>query len=97
VLGAFRLVENRLPSEYYAHHHVRFRREAVMPEAKLRELIGGHGFTIANLSTRLIGDGRIVEYRMVIRSRRRQSAQDLTQHLLTLEEVVDFRISPTGD
>jgi putative Mg2+ transporter-C (MgtC) family protein len=97
VLGLFRLIENRLPSEYYAHHHVRFRRPAVMPEAKLRELIGGHGFTIANLSTRLIGDGNVVEYRMVIRSRGRANAQALTQHLLALDEVIEFRISPTGD
>jgi putative Mg2+ transporter-C (MgtC) family protein len=97
VLSLFRLIENRLPSEYYAHHHVRFKRQAVMPEAKLRELIGGHGFTIANLSTRLIGDGNVVEYRMVIRSRKRANAQALTQHLLALEEVTEFRISPTGD
>jgi len=97
VLSAFRMIENRLPSEYYAHHHLRFKREAVMPEAKLRDLIGGHGFTIANLSTRLIGDGNIVEYRMVIRSRERANAQSLTQHLLALDQLIEFRISPTGD
>jgi putative Mg2+ transporter-C (MgtC) family protein len=45
----------------------------------------------------LIGDGNIVEYRMVIRSRRRASAQELTQHLLALDQVIEFRISPTGD
>jgi putative Mg2+ transporter-C (MgtC) family protein len=43
VLSAFRAIENRLPSEFYAHHHLRFRREAVMPEDKLRELVGAHG------------------------------------------------------
>src|ERR1700680_2056094 len=32
VLSLFRLVENRLPSEFYAHHHLRFKREAVMGE-----------------------------------------------------------------
>src|ERR1700704_2810888 len=31
VLSAFRAIENRLPSEFYAHHHLRFKREAVMP------------------------------------------------------------------
>jgi putative Mg2+ transporter-C (MgtC) family protein len=97
VLSVFRVVENRMPGEFYAHHHLRFKREAVMPEGKLRALIGGHGFTIANLSTRLIEDGRTFEYRMVIRSRHRDNAQALTQHLLALEEVIEFRISPTGD
>ena len=97
VLGLFRLVENKLPSEFYAHHHLRFKREAVMDEAELRRLVGKHGFSVANLSTRLTDDGRIFEYRMVIRSRDKASAQELSQHLLKLPEVIEFRISPTGD
>jgi putative Mg2+ transporter-C (MgtC) family protein len=63
------VIESRLPSEFYAHHHLRFERDALMSEDKLRELVGAHGFTIANLSQRLVGEGRIFEYRMVIRSR----------------------------
>ena len=97
VLGLFRLVENKLPSEFYAHHHLRFKREAVMDEAELRRLVGKHGFSVANLSTRLTDDGRIFEYRMVFRSRDKASAQELSQHLLKLPEVIEFRISPTGD
>src|SRR4026209_2832583 len=38
-LGVFRVIENRMPSEFYAHHHLRFRREAVMAEDELRQLI----------------------------------------------------------
>ena len=97
VLSLFRFIENWLPSEFYAHHHLRFKREAVMPEKKLRELIATHGFTIANFSTRLVSEGRILEYRMVIRSRDRTNAQLLSQDLLSLPEVIEFRISPTGD
>jgi len=37
----------------------------------LRELIGTYGFTVANLSQRLINEGKLFEYRMVIRSRGR--------------------------
>jgi putative Mg2+ transporter-C (MgtC) family protein len=97
ILSVFRVVENRLPSEFYAHHHLRFKREAVMPEGKLRQLIGAHGFTVANLSQRLINEGKLFEYRMVIRSRDRANAEKLAHHLLGLEEVIEFRISPTGD
>src|SRR5262245_59825255 len=97
VLSAFRIVEDKLPSEFYAHHHLRFKRDAVMGEEELRKLVGGHGFSIANLSTRLIEDGRFFEYRMVIRSRDKSSAQALSQHLLGLPDVIEFRISPTGD
>jgi putative Mg2+ transporter-C (MgtC) family protein len=97
ILSVFRAIENRLPSEFYAHHHLRFKRDAVMGEEELRKLVGGHGFSIANLHSRLIDDGKCFEYRMVIRSRDKTSAQALSQHLLKLPEVIEFRISPTGD
>ena len=97
ILSAFRVIENKLPSEFYAHYHVRFKREAVMDEDELRRLVGSHGFTIANVHSRLINEGRHFEYRMVIRSRNRQSAPALSKHLLGLTEIVEFRISPTGD
>ena len=97
VLSVFRAIENMLPSEFYAHHHLRFRRDAVMAEDALRKLVGAHGFSIANLHTRLIDEGKFFEYRMVIRSRNRSSAQALSEDLLGRPEVIEFRISPTGD
>jgi putative Mg2+ transporter-C (MgtC) family protein len=97
ILSAFRFIENKLPAEFYAHHYLRFRRDAVMGEAELKTLIGSHGFSIANLHSRLIDEGATFEYRMVIRSRDRASAQTLSQELLKLPQVIEFRISPTGD
>jgi putative Mg2+ transporter-C (MgtC) family protein len=97
VLGGFRIIESRLPSEFYAHFHIRFRRGAVMREGELRDLVGRHGFSVANLHSRLIDGGDLFEYRMVIRSWDRQSAQNLSAELLDLGEIVEFRISPTGD
>jgi putative Mg2+ transporter-C (MgtC) family protein len=97
VLSAFRAVEMWLPSEFYAHHSLKFAREAVMPEDQLREMIGHHGFSIANLSHRLADDGVIFEYRMVIRSRDRRNAEKLSQHLRNLPTVKEFRIAPIGD
>src|SRR6188508_549195 len=44
VLSVFRLIEAKLPSEFYAHHMLRFLRERVMAEDDLRKLIGSHGF-----------------------------------------------------
>ena len=97
VLSVFRVIENRMPSEFYAHHHLRFKREAVMDEDEVLRLIGGYGFSVANLSSRLVNEGKFYEYRMVIRSRERDNAQALARHLLKLPEVIEFRISPTGD
>jgi putative Mg2+ transporter-C (MgtC) family protein len=95
VLGLFRIVERMMPSEFYAHHTIRFDRDAVKSEDELRRLIGQHGFTIANLSYRLTGLGKVFEYRMVIRSRDQQNAEALAKTLRQLPEVVEFRIAPT--
>jgi putative Mg2+ transporter-C (MgtC) family protein len=97
VLSAFRAIERVLPVETYAHHTLRFARDAVMAEDQLRTMIGKYGFSIANLSHRLTDDGRCFEYRMVLRSRDARSAERLSQHLRTLSDVREFRITPTGD
>ena len=97
VLSLFRLVELKLPSEFYAHHMLRFDRQSVMPEEELRRLISGHGFTIANLAYRLAESGKIFEYRMVIRTRDPHNAEALSRHLRGLPQVIEFRIAPTGD
>ena len=97
VLTAFRYIEMRLPTEFYAHHTLKFEREAVIPEDQLRKLVGEHGFTIANLSHRLSDEGKIFEYRMVIRTRDRRNAEKLSQYLRTVPDIKEFRISPTGD
>jgi len=96
-LSVFRWVETRMPTRLYAHHHLRFRREATMAESDLRALIAKHGFTIANLSYRLTGEGKFFEYRMIIRTLERSNAERLARSLCELKSVIEFRISPTGD
>ena len=97
VLAVFRFVEARLPSEFYAHHMLRFSRDRAMSEADVQKLIRDHGFTVANLSSRLIEGGEQFEYRMTIKSRDRGNADRLSGHLRGLPDVVEFRISPIGD
>lgn len=97
ILSGFRIIESRMPTEFYAHFHVRFQRDAVLDEQKLRDLVSEHGFTIANMHSRLIEGGKLFEYRMIIRSRNRAEAQALSQRLLAFPDVIEFRISPTGD
>jgi putative Mg2+ transporter-C (MgtC) family protein len=70
VLAIFRFIETRLPSEFYAHHMLRFARDKVM----MHDMILAHGFTIANLSSRLTEGGEHFEYRMIIKSRDRRNA-----------------------
>ena len=97
VLALFRIIEAKLPSEFYAHHTLRFARGQVMGEDDMRKLIQNHGFTIANISSRLTEGGEHFEYRMTIKSRNRNAAAALSSHLRNLPEVIEFRITPTGD
>jgi len=97
ILALFRFIESKLPAEFYAHHVLCFARDKVMAEANMRELLGKHGFSIANLSSRLTESGKQFEYRMVLRSRDPKSAETLSQALRGMPEVLEFRISPTGD
>jgi putative Mg2+ transporter-C (MgtC) family protein len=97
ILALFRLIENKLPSEFYAHHLIRFTREQVIGEEEVRKLISEYGFSIANLSSRLSEGGQQFEYRMTIKSRDRKNAERLSAYLRSLPEVVEFRITPTGD
>jgi putative Mg2+ transporter-C (MgtC) family protein len=97
VLALFRVAEARLPSEFYAHHMLRFERDQVMDEAAIRKMIGDHGFDVANLSFRLAEGGKQFEYRMTIKSRDRKAAEALATHLRGLPQVIEFRIAPTGD
>jgi hypothetical protein len=47
--------------EFYAHHMLRFARDWVMGEAEGQKMIHAHGFTIANLSSRLTEGGRVMK------------------------------------
>jgi putative Mg2+ transporter-C (MgtC) family protein len=97
VLALFRFIEAKMPAEFYAHHELSFAREAVMSESDLRDMLRSHGFSIANLSSRLSKDGTLFEYHMVLKTLDPKNAEKLSQHLRGRPEVIEFRISPTGD
>src|SRR3954465_6671369 len=97
VLALFRWIEARMPSQAYYHFDVRFARAAPMNERQVRELVEQHGFSIANFSYRMEGEGRIRRHSMVIRSADRSGAGRLSVTLEGMEAVLEFRIAPTGD
>jgi putative Mg2+ transporter-C (MgtC) family protein len=97
VLSGFRWIERHMPAEFYAHHWLVFDRARTMSEPAVRSLIESFGFSIANLSYRLTQQGQCFEYRMVIRTTRRGNVERLAEKLRALSDVLEFRISPTGD
>jgi putative Mg2+ transporter-C (MgtC) family protein len=96
-LAVFRFVEARMPTEFYAQHHLRFAKDRTPTEATLRERIMRHGFTISSMSYRLVDSGNVFEYRMVLKTVDRENLTRLAMDLKDAEDVLEFRISPTGD
>jgi len=92
-----RWVESRLPSHHFAHQFLRFPKNKVMPEAELRQLLHDHGFTISHMSYRQNDKGAVFEYRMVIGTVDQQNLARLATTLHKTKDILEFRISPTGD
>ncbi|HZP92972.1 MAG TPA: MgtC/SapB family protein [Burkholderiales bacterium] len=96
-LTALRWVEARMPTYYYARLGVRFRREAVMPDGELRNVLSQEGFSVDKLSYRLEDEGRHFEYRATIRTLDEGNVRRLVERLRQAESVLEFRVAPLGD
>jgi putative Mg2+ transporter-C (MgtC) family protein len=97
VLSLFRWIEAKMPTQAYYHFDVRYPRDGEVAERELRQFVERHGFSIANFSYRLDGDGRARRYSMTIASSDRSAAGRLATSLEGEGHVQDFRIAPTGD
>jgi len=97
-LSSFRWIESKLPTLIYAQCSLRLNCEVPMPEKDLRDLLAHQGFDIVNLSYRLMQEeGKCFQYDMMIRTRKQQHFERLSQKLSKHESILEFQISLTGD
>jgi putative Mg2+ transporter-C (MgtC) family protein len=96
-LSVFRVIEARMPAQFYAQLVVRFPRANVMPETELHRLLADQGYTVAGLNYRLDADADFFEYRTIVRTKNPKSASRLSEVLIAHASVKEFRLSPTGD
>ena len=96
-LSLFRWIEAIMPTLYYARLDVRFKRQETPSEAELREIISQQNFTVANLSYQLKEEGKFFEYQMTVRTQKRDNYRKLAETLTSMEKVLEFGITPTGD
>ena len=97
ILTVFRKAENRMPSQIYANNTIVFRRDNYLSETEIRELLMKNGFSVANISYRLMEKGEQVEYRMTVRTMDIRNVEKLSKTLLGLTSIVEFNISMAGD
>ena len=97
ILTVFRKVENRMRSQIFAYNTIIFGRDDYMSEAEIRELLSRNGFSVANISYRLMEKGAQLEYRMTVRTMDSGNIEKLSKTLLGLASIVEFNISMAGD
>ncbi len=97
ILALFRRLEALMPSQLYAHQMLRFANDKAPSEAELRRLLQEHGFSVQEMSYALLAGGTEFEYRTVIVTQKRVNVERLVERLRAMENVLEFRISPTSD
>jgi putative Mg2+ transporter-C (MgtC) family protein len=96
-LTVFRKIEGRMPSQIFANNTIIFGRANHMSETEIRELLLKNGFTVGNISRRLMGKGGHLEYRMTVCTMDRGNIEKLSKTLLGLTSIVEFNISMARD
>lgn len=97
ILTVLRKAENRMRSQIFAYNTVIFARDDYMSEAEIRELLARNGFSVANISYRLMEKGAQLEYRMTVRTMDGGNIEKLSKALLGMSSIIEFNISMAGD
>ena len=95
-LSILRRIEDRLPSQTFVHFEVGFRNGPDANEERLRALIRQYGFTINEFAYRLDASG-VLEYRGVMWASAPARLSEVQQGLVTMPDVVHFRMSPARE
>ncbi|TAK91543.1 MAG: MgtC/SapB family protein [Burkholderiaceae bacterium] len=97
ILGLFRWIEARMPSQAYYHYSVSYARGQAPDEESLRQMLREFGFHVANMTYHVGNEGRAYVYRMVIWTTLSRRASVLADALRKMEQVMEFSITPAGD
>ena len=97
ILTVFRKAETWMPSQIFANNTIVFGRDNRMSETEIRELLSENGFSVGNISYRLLESGAQLEYRMTVRTMDRRNIEKLSNILLGLTSIVEFNISMAGE
>ena len=97
ILTVFRKAENWMPSQIFANNTIVFGRDNYMSETEIRELLANNGFSVGNISYRLLENGAQLEYRMTVRTMDSRNIEKLSNTFLGSTSIVEFNISMAGD
>lgn len=97
ILILFRWIENTIPTLRYGQLSVRFTNDNTLNEQEIRDLIKKHNFTYSKLSYHLENKGKIIEYKMTIRTNKMDNYKLLAETLTSMDRAIEFSLIPTSD
>jgi putative Mg2+ transporter-C (MgtC) family protein len=96
-LSMFRWIEARMPALSYVQHRVRFPLNRAMAESDYRDLVARHGLGTSEFSYRVNIEAGYTEYHLVMSSRDPESVRRLAGTLAKNTDLLEFRLTPSGD
>src|SRR5574341_1288984 len=94
ILSVFRKVEEMLPTQRFARFHIRFAREAAIPEADLRAFIEPLGIDVASPSYAIVNEGADFQFGLTLRTSSKDAYAKLASTLAKVDEILEFKIEP---
>jgi putative Mg2+ transporter-C (MgtC) family protein len=96
-LSGFRWIERNIRTESYAELVVSFAADRAPQLAEVVALAGQHGFTVTTVTHRFRRPEETMEYGLSVHTLDRGALARLSETLRARADVVEFRITPTGD
>jgi putative Mg2+ transporter-C (MgtC) family protein len=96
-LAGFRWIEARMPQLGYLHHRVRFPLERAPTEREYCDVAIQHTFKVADFAYHVNVEAGSIEYQMALSSRDPGAEQRLARTLAKMPDVLEFRLTPSGD
>lgn len=97
VLGTFRWLERKMPTQSFYVFDIQFSREAHISESDLLQIVESNGFSVGNFSYQLDCRDNIQRHSMTLRTLDRKNASKLYGELEANESVLKLKLIPTGD
>jgi len=96
-LSGFRWIERNIRTEAYAQLVVSFIADRAPRQDDVVALVQQHGFAASGMTHRFKREDALMEYGMTVHSLDRTAFPRLSDTLRAREDVLEFRIAPTGD
>lgn len=96
-LSMFRWIEARMAVLFYVQHVVRFPIDRAMAESDYSDFVAEHGFKVSSFSYHVSMTGGFTEYQMALSTRDPTAERRLAKAVVTNPDVLEFRLSPSGD